>query len=95
VTALVAFVAIQLRSPRPMVELSLFANRIFLWGTVGAVFVSLALVGLLFLVPQYLQVVLGYGTLATGVRLIPLIAGLMVGGLARTAWSRGSASGPW
>jgi Na+/melibiose symporter-like transporter len=82
VTALVAFVAIQLRSPRPMVELSLFANRIFLWGTVGAVFVSLALVGLLFLVPQYLQVVLGYGTLATGVRLIPLIAGLMVGGLA-------------
>lgn len=76
-----AFVAIQLRSSRPMVELPLFANRIFLWGTVGAVFVSLALVGLLFLVPQYLQVVLGYGTLATGVRLIPLIAGLMVGGL--------------
>ena len=79
--ALAAFVAIQLRARRPMVELSLFADRIFLWGTVGAVFVSLALVGLLFLVPQYLQVVLGYGTLATGVRLIPLIAGLMVGGL--------------
>ncbi|HKE51189.1 MAG TPA: DHA2 family efflux MFS transporter permease subunit [Actinomycetes bacterium] len=79
--ALAAFVTIQLRSSRPMVELSLFANRIFLWGTVGAVFVSLALIGLLFVVPQYLQVVLGYGTLATGVRLIPLIAGLMIGGL--------------
>src|SRR5262245_23198243 len=81
VLALTSFVTMQLRTPRPMVELSLFANRTFLWGTVGAVFVSLALVGLLFLVPQYLQVVLGYGTLATGVRLIPLIAGLMVGGL--------------
>jgi predicted MFS family arabinose efflux permease len=44
------------------------------------VVVSFALYGLLFVLPQFLQSVLGNDALGTGVRLVPLMAGLMVGG---------------
>ncbi|MBB5872065.1 EmrB/QacA subfamily drug resistance transporter [Allocatelliglobosispora scoriae] len=80
--ALGGFVTLQLRSRQPMVELRLFRQPIFVWGTVSAAFVSLTLVGLLFVTPQYLQVVLGNGAFGTGLRLVPLIGGLLVGGLA-------------
>ncbi|MET9888613.1 MFS transporter [Streptomyces sp. NPDC006465] len=74
---LTAFVLRERRHPHPIVDLKLFADRRFLWGTLIAVFVNFAVMGILFVVPQYLQVVLGHDSFATGIRVLPLIGGLM------------------
>jgi fucose permease len=39
------------------------------------------MMGALFLVPQFLQIVQGHSAFGTGLRLLPMIGGLMVGGL--------------
>ncbi|WP_084546711.1 DHA2 family efflux MFS transporter permease subunit [Glycomyces arizonensis] len=76
------FVASQLRADEPMVDLDLFRDRAFLWGSVVATAGSMVLMGALFLVPQYLQIVQGHNAFGTGLRLLPMIVGLMLGGLA-------------
>jgi EmrB/QacA subfamily drug resistance transporter len=76
---LVLFVAWELRVTDPMIDLHLFVQRQFLWATIAGVLVTFGLLGLLFVVPQYLQFVGGHDPLGTGVRLLPLIAGLVVG----------------
>jgi EmrB/QacA subfamily drug resistance transporter len=78
VAFLVAFVLWQRRARYPMIDLGLFRNARFLWGSVAATLASFALFGLLFVFPQYLQVVRGNDAFGTGVRLIPLMAGLIV-----------------
>ncbi|HEX7745645.1 MAG TPA: DHA2 family efflux MFS transporter permease subunit [Micromonosporaceae bacterium] len=76
---LVAFVRWELRTPEPMIDLRLFRRSPFRWGTVAATLATFALFGLLFVVPQYLQLVLGFDALGTGIRLLPMIAGLILG----------------
>ncbi|MCX5560363.1 MFS transporter [Streptomyces sp. NBC_00038] len=66
------------RSVRPMLDLSLLAQRGFLLNTLAATLVLFVLSGLLFVLPQYLQAVLGYDAFATGVRLLPMMGGLLV-----------------
>ncbi|MEW1863351.1 MULTISPECIES: DHA2 family efflux MFS transporter permease subunit [unclassified Streptomyces] len=75
---LAAFLIRQRRTAHPLVDLGLFADRAFRWGTLLAVFVNFAVMGILFVVPQYLQSVLGHDAFGTGLRILPLIAGLMV-----------------
>ncbi len=84
---LAGFIASQLRGTEPMVDLGLFRGRAFLWGSIVATAASMVLMGALFLVPQYLQITQGHTALGTGLRLLPMIGGLMIGGLAseRTA----------
>jgi len=79
---LAAFGWWQRRATSPMMDLSLFRNRTFLWGVVAATTGGLAMTGALFVVPTYLQVVLGNDTLGSGVRLVPMMLGLMVGAVA-------------
>lgn len=74
---LAVFVRHQRRTAHPLVDLGLFADRRFRWGTLLAVFVNFAVMGILFVVPQYLQGVLGNDALGTGIRILPLIGGLM------------------
>ena len=78
-----AFAAWERRAAAPLADPALLRNRRFAWGTVAGVVVSFALYGLLFVLPQFLQSVLGHDALGTGVRLIPLMAGLMAGRRAR------------
>jgi EmrB/QacA subfamily drug resistance transporter len=80
VVLLAAFAAWQLRAAYPMIDLRLFRKPRFLWGSTAATLASFALFGVLFAVPQYLQLVLGYDALGSGLRLLPLMAGLMVAG---------------
>ena len=75
-----AFAAWERRVAVPLADAALLRNPRFAWGTVAGVVVSFALYGLLFVLPQFLQSVLGNDALGTGVRLIPLMAGLMAGG---------------
>ncbi|MFC1442450.1 MFS transporter [Streptacidiphilus sp. N1-10] len=62
----------------PMLDLTLLADRVFRWSTIATVLVTAVLMGALFVLPQYLQSVLGYDALGTGVRLMPLMLGLIV-----------------
>ncbi|SEK26306.1 MFS transporter [Streptacidiphilus jiangxiensis] len=64
--------------PHPMVDFTLLADRVYRWSTVASVLVSFVMMGGLFVLPQYLQSVLGHDALGTGVRLMPLMAGLLV-----------------
>ena len=63
----------------PLVDLGLFRSARFSWGTVLATMVSFAMFGLLFAMPQYFQAVMGQDPLGSGIRLLPLIGGLVVG----------------
>jgi EmrB/QacA subfamily drug resistance transporter len=74
------FAARNLRRAQPLVDLTLLGNRTFAWGTLATVLASLALMGLLFVLPLSLQAVDGLSALQTGIRLIPLILGLAVAG---------------
>ena len=80
----VAFVAWERRlsaqpGGRPLIDLALFKSRGFTWGTGLAALGGLALIGLVFTLPQYSQGVLGLDPEGSGVRLLPLIAGMIVG----------------
>jgi EmrB/QacA subfamily drug resistance transporter len=63
----------------PLVDLGLFRSAGFTWGTTLATMISFALFGLTFAMPQYFLDVRGFDSLASGVRMLPLIGGLAVG----------------
>ena len=64
---------------RPLIDLTLFRSRGFTWGMILAALGGLALIGLVFTIPQYSQGVLGLDPQASGVRLLPIIVGLILG----------------
>ena len=64
----------------PLVDLALFRSRHFTWGTVLATFVSFAMFGIMFTMPLYFQDVSGSDSLLTGIKMLPMIGGLVVGG---------------
>src|SRR5262245_15803928 len=80
VFALGAFVLWERRVKAPLVDLRLFRSRAFAWGASLSSVVSFALFGLLFTVPLYFQVVRGADAQGSGLRLLPLIGGLLLGG---------------
>ncbi|GHE38799.1 MFS transporter [Streptomyces lavendulocolor] len=79
VALLVVFVRWERRTAQPMIDLRLFGQAQFLWGSLAGVLVTFGLLGLLFAVPQYLQLVNGFDAFGTGLRLLPMIGGLVVG----------------
>jgi EmrB/QacA subfamily drug resistance transporter len=79
---LALFAGWERRVAHPMMDLRLFRDRMFLWATVAATFVSFVLMGVLFVVPQYLQSVQGHDALGTGLRLLPMMMGIMAGAVA-------------
>jgi EmrB/QacA subfamily drug resistance transporter len=64
---------------RPLIDLSLFQSRGFTWGIILAALGGMALIGLVFTLPQYSQGVLGLDPQGSGFRLLPVIAGLIAG----------------
>jgi DHA2 family multidrug resistance protein-like MFS transporter len=84
VAALVAFFLWERRlsalpGGRPLIDLALFRSRAFTWGVLLAAVVGLAMIGVLFTMPQYFQAVAGADAMGSGLRLLPLIAGLVIG----------------
>lgn len=63
---------------RPMLDMSLLRNRGFLLNTIAATLVMFVLSGLMFVLPQYLQAVLGHEAFGTGLRMLPMMGGLLV-----------------
>ena len=66
------------RAPEPILAPRLFANRVFaVTGSVGFI-VGLALFGALTFLPLFMQTVQGVGATESGLRLTPLMAGVLV-----------------
>jgi len=64
---------------QPLVQLTLFQSAGFTWGTILSTLVSFALFGILFAMPLYFRDVRGLDSLGAGVRLLPMIGGMVVG----------------
>jgi EmrB/QacA subfamily drug resistance transporter len=79
VVLLAGLVAWQRRTATPLVDLALFRSAAFTWGGVLATIASFGLLGLLFALPQFFTVVGGHDAFGSGLRLLPVIGGLVVG----------------
>jgi MFS transporter, DHA2 family, multidrug resistance protein len=64
---------------QPMLDLGLFRSRQFTGGTLLATMAAFGMIGVLFTAPQYFQAVLGTEAMGSGLRLLPLIGGVIVG----------------
>lgn len=79
-TAFLAVLAVlEQRVAHPLLDLSLFRSRSFTSGAVTATVVTFAMFGTLFILPQLFQAVQGADALGTGLRSLPLLAGVIVG----------------
>ena len=77
--ALVAlFVVHEARTPAPLLDVRVFANPRFTGASAAVAAVYFCLFGTIFLVTQHLQVLLGYGTLAAGIRTVPFAVTLVI-----------------
>jgi EmrB/QacA subfamily drug resistance transporter len=84
VVVLAIMTVAETRSAHPMIDVSLFRNPRFTVAC-GAVAMALfALLGFIFVMTQYFQVVKSYSPLSTGVRLLPLAAAVVVASVAGT-----------
>src|SRR5689334_7216332 len=80
---------------RPLIELRLFRSAGFTWGTVLSTMVSFAMFGIFFVMPQYFQEVRGADAMGSGLRLLPMVGGMIIGmiGSTRLASPRQAADG--
>jgi EmrB/QacA subfamily drug resistance transporter len=78
IAILAVFSAWELRAEHPMLDLRFFKNPTFSSATAAINMVFFAMFGTFFLLTQYLQLVLGYGTLEAGVRMLPMAFTMMV-----------------
>ena len=67
------------RRVRPLIELGLFRSASFTWGTILSTMVSFAMFGIFFAMPQYFQEVRGVDAMGSGLRLLPMIGGMVIG----------------
>jgi len=83
---LAAFVAWERRlaaipGGEPLVDPELFRSKAYTWGVILIAVAILAMMGVLFTMPQYFQGVVGTDAMGSGLRLLSLVGGLVVGAL--------------
>jgi len=74
----VAFVAVERGREHPMLDVGLFGQRAFSAASAAVTVSYFALFGFIFLITQYFQFIRGYGTLSTGVRILPVAFSIAV-----------------
>jgi EmrB/QacA subfamily drug resistance transporter len=86
------FVVVERRAVEPVMPLRLFASRIFSAASVIGFVVGFAMFGALAYLPQYMQVVRGVSPTLSGLRLLPMMLGLLLTsigtGVLVTRWGR-------
>jgi predicted MFS family arabinose efflux permease len=75
---LAIFVIVELRSAQPMFDMTLFRLPTFSGGSIAAFGLSASIFSMLLYLVLYLQDILGYSPLATGVRLMVISGGILV-----------------
>ncbi len=78
IVLLAAFFVWEVRSAHPILDLSFFKNPRFSIASLSIMLTFFAMFGSLFLLTQYLQIVIGYTPLETGVRLLAFAIPMMV-----------------
>jgi len=78
VVGFVAFVLIQRRQVQPLMDLTLFRNRTFSVTNAVAGLMSFGMMGVFFLLPVFLQAILGYSAIKAGLVMTPLAAIVIV-----------------
>jgi EmrB/QacA subfamily drug resistance transporter len=69
---LIGFSLWERRSPQPMLDVSVFANRRFSGGSLAVTAGFLTLFGFIFVITQYFQFIRAYSAFEAGVRLLPV-----------------------
>ena len=86
---LVAFVAIERRSPAPLVRLNMFRTRTLTAANVAMMLVASGMFSMFFFASLYVQEVLGYSPLKAGLAFLPVTFGMIIGaGVAQGAIRR-------
>jgi len=78
VVLLALFALQEARAPEPLLPLRLFRERVFAAGSAIMFIVGLGMFGAIAFLPLYLQVVQGVSATASGLRLTPLMLGLII-----------------
>ncbi len=74
----VAFVVVERRAAEPVVPLYLFKNRVFAVASAIGFVVGFAMFGAITFLPLFLQIVKGVSPTLSGLRLLPLLGGLIL-----------------
>ncbi len=74
----IAFVLVEQRAAEPVLPPHLFTNRVFSTSSAIGFVVGFAMFGAITYLPQYMQVVQGVSPTASGLRLLPLMGGLLL-----------------
>ncbi|MGW7519921.1 DHA2 family efflux MFS transporter permease subunit [Streptomyces sp. NPDC054796] len=77
VVALTGFVLVELRAKEPMLPMHLFRNPVFTVCSVLSFIVGFSMLGAMTYLPTYLQYVDGVSATSSGVRTLPMVAGLL------------------
>ena len=75
---LAAFIWQERRATEPIIPLSLFASPVFRVATSLGFFIGLAMFGAIIFIPLFLQLVYGVSPTSSGLRMLPLMAGLLI-----------------
>ncbi len=75
----IMFIAWELSSEKPMLDIALFRSRGFSAGSIALSLLFFAMAGTVFLQAQYLQFILDYTPLAAGFALVPAAIGMLFG----------------
>ncbi len=68
----------ELRSSAPMIDVRLFKDRRFGVSSIGMTLVFLTMFGFFFVVSQLFQLVLGYGSFESGLRMLPIMPVMII-----------------
>lgn len=78
IVGMTSFVLVQRRQVQPLMELGLFKNRTYTVTNLVALLMSFGMMGIFFLLPVFLQAVLGYSAIKAGLVMTPLAAVVIV-----------------
>jgi EmrB/QacA subfamily drug resistance transporter len=82
VVLLAVFVWWENRAPEPILPLSLFRSSVFSVANAMAFTIGMAMFGAIIFIPLFLQLVYGASPTSSGLRILPLMAGLLVAAIA-------------
>jgi MFS family permease len=78
VVLLAVFVWWEHRAPEPILPMHLFRSRVFSVANAMGFTIGMAMFGAIIFIPLFLQIVYGLSPTASGLRMLPLMAGLLV-----------------
>ena len=78
VISIILFLIVERKAAEPVLPLRLFENRTFVISAVVGLIVGFALFGSVTYLPLYLQVVKGDSPTASGLRMVPMMAGMLI-----------------